>query len=201
MFTSRRCRDGQRAGAHKKEIAPSPTAAPARRGQLRAEHSASRKDRRGGAGLTRHRPAIGGPNGETPSLRRRRRRIKGRASGRTGEENTVVTRRTPCKRGRDRRVVRVPPTEDAGPGKPSPPSRESRLGNPASATSRLHRQARLHKPRTHPLTTHSLHPCTNKPPFVNVLLPPVAGIRILLLQKCRQRLLTNQIGEFNSVVV
>ncbi|XP_053542964.1 uncharacterized protein LOC128635216 [Ictalurus punctatus] len=54
------------------------------------------------------------------------------------------------------------------------PARESpRLGNPASATSRLHRQSRLHKPRTHPLTTHSLHPCTNKPPFVNVLLPPV----------------------------
>ncbi|XP_053475829.1 E3 ubiquitin-protein ligase UBR2-like isoform X1 [Ictalurus furcatus] len=36
-----------------------------------------------------------------------------------------------------------------------------------------------------------------------VPIPPElnAGIRILLLQKCRQHLLTNQIGEFNSVVV
>ncbi|XP_053540472.1 uncharacterized protein LOC128634211 isoform X1 [Ictalurus punctatus] len=135
------CRDRQSAGAHKKEIAPSPTAAPARRGQPPAEHSASRKDRRGRAGLTRLRPAIGGSNGEVPPLRRRRRRIKGRASGWEGEENIVASRRTPRhKRGRDRRIVRVAHTEDAGPGKPPP-----RLGNPASATSRLRRPPRLHK--------------------------------------------------------
>ncbi|XP_053541151.1 uncharacterized protein LOC128634541 [Ictalurus punctatus] len=135
------CRDGQRAGAHKRENAPSPTAAPARRGQLPAEHSASGKDRRGRAGLTRLRPAIGGSNGEVPPLRRWRRRIKGRASGREAEENIVASRRTPrYKRGRDHRIVRVAHTEDAGPGKPPP-----RLGNPASATSRLRRPSRLHK--------------------------------------------------------
>ncbi|XP_053541116.1 uncharacterized protein LOC108273513 [Ictalurus punctatus] len=130
-----------RAGAHKKEIAPSPTAAPARRGQLPAEHSASRKDRRGRAGLTRLRPAIGGSNGEAPPLRRQRRRIKGRASSREGEENIVASRRTPrYKRGRDCRIVRVTHTEDAGPGKPPP-----RLGNPASAMSRRRRPSRLHQ--------------------------------------------------------
>ncbi|XP_053539534.1 uncharacterized protein LOC124628632 [Ictalurus punctatus] len=136
------CRDGQRSGAHQRENAPSPTAAPARRGQLPAEHSASWRDRRGRAGLTRLRPAIGGSNGEVPPLRRRRRRIKERASGREGEENIVASKRTPSrKRGRDRRIVRVAHTEDAGPGKPPP-----RLGNPASATSRLRRPSRLHKP-------------------------------------------------------
>ncbi|XP_053469790.1 uncharacterized protein LOC128600985 [Ictalurus furcatus] len=52
--------------------------------------------------------------------KRARFRLYGRREDRSDKTDSVQARR-------DRRVVRVPPTEDAGPGKPSPPSGESRL--------------------------------------------------------------------------
>ncbi|XP_053491041.1 uncharacterized protein LOC128613898 [Ictalurus furcatus] len=137
------CCDGPTAGAHNKKVVPSPTAAPARSGQPRAKHTVSQKDRHGGAGpLTLHRPAIGESVGEIPPLRRRRGRIKGRASGRAGR---TAKRQTPCERGRDRRVVRSRSTVDDGTGDP-----RARLGNPDTPSRRSQRQPHPHQtPRTH----------------------------------------------------